>query len=328
MKNKIRTLSGSVILLVEDNPMNQEIILGLLDGSGIHVDVVSNGQEAVDKFKASPDKYELILMDLQMPVLDGLQATKQIKALGAQLPIIALTANAMLEDVEQSRQAGMVKHLSKPIDVEQLYMTLLEYLAIKSEIDEKQIINEVDDQIIVPTFEVIDANKGLKSLAGNKKVYLNILKDFLASYKDLNLENMDQENFKRTTHTIKGMSASIGANALHNISKQLDETQDKALLPEFNKQLSLVMNELEQSNLDMVNQPHKNKIEISSNDKEVLFNQLHKALNIMAYNQCEAILEEINQYQLSDKESEMLQKVSELIEEFDFEQADAVLTYP
>jgi len=100
-KNALSSLQGSAILLVEDNFVNQEIVIGLLEGSGIKIDIANNGQEAVDNFNANSTKYELILMDLQMPVMGGIEATKLIREKNKNIPIIALTSNAMIEDIEE-----------------------------------------------------------------------------------------------------------------------------------------------------------------------------------------------------------------------------------
>ena len=114
------------LLLAEDNAINREIVLGYLKGSGAVIAVAEDGQQAVDLFRHSP--CDLILMDIQMPVMDGFEATRRIRALDARVPIIALTANAFREDVEKSRSAGMNDHLSKPIDRQKLIAALCRHL--------------------------------------------------------------------------------------------------------------------------------------------------------------------------------------------------------
>ncbi|NCA69844.1 MAG: response regulator [Sphingobacteriia bacterium] len=120
-------LEGKRVLIVEDHPLNREIVLGLLEDSGLAIAVAENGLEAVEHVQRAP--VDLILMDLQMPVMDGFEATRRIRALSPDVPIIALTANAFKEDIEKTRAAGMDDHLSKPIDLEQLHRTLLQYLS-------------------------------------------------------------------------------------------------------------------------------------------------------------------------------------------------------
>lgn len=129
LKAELTSLANSHVLLAEDNRTNQEIIIGLLDGSGIQVDIANNGEQVVERFV--PGKHELVLMDIQMPVMDGYQAAAAIRKRDAEVPIVALTANAMAGDVERSRRAGMNEHLSKPIAVEKLYATLLDLIEKK-----------------------------------------------------------------------------------------------------------------------------------------------------------------------------------------------------
>jgi signal transduction histidine kinase len=118
-------LAGKRILVAEDNLINQEIILGLLESSRIIIDIAQNGEEAVNLHQKN--NYSLILMDIQMPVLDGYEAAKIIRKNDKKIPIIAVTASAMKEDVERTIESGMNDHLNKPIDVTKLYQTLLKY---------------------------------------------------------------------------------------------------------------------------------------------------------------------------------------------------------
>ncbi len=119
-------LAGRHLLLVEDNAINREIVLGLLAGSGLVIEVAENGQQAVDQCQQR--SFDLILMDIQMPVMDGLEASRRIRARDPQVPIIALTANAFPEDIDNTRAAGMNAHLSKPISLDQLQAVLRQYL--------------------------------------------------------------------------------------------------------------------------------------------------------------------------------------------------------
>lgn len=120
---------GKRILLAEDNEINREIALELLGMANLQIETVENGREAVERFAAtSPDYYDMILMDIQMPVMNGLDATRAIRALDCSdaqdIPIIAMTANAFVEDVKNSLDAGMNAHLAKPLDMNQVYSTL------------------------------------------------------------------------------------------------------------------------------------------------------------------------------------------------------------
>jgi len=128
-REELPSLRGSKILLAEDNGLNQEIITGMLEEAKLEIDIAQNGAEAVEIFKRGD--YELVLMDIQMPVMDGYEAAKIIKELNADTPIVALTANAMKSDMERSIEAGMSEHLNKPIMPERLFEVLLKYISKK-----------------------------------------------------------------------------------------------------------------------------------------------------------------------------------------------------
>ena len=127
------TIQGTRVLLCEDNELNTEIAVYLLENAGAVVDCVKNGKEAVEKYRDSePGSYDVILMDIKMPVMDGLEATRKIRAIerpdAAAVPIFAMTANAYEEDKKASREAGINEHLSKPIEAEVLCRTIWNYL--------------------------------------------------------------------------------------------------------------------------------------------------------------------------------------------------------
>ena len=132
-------ISGVRILLVEDNELNAEIAEFMLTENGAKVETVNNGLEAVQHFEASePGTYDVILMDVMMPVMDGLTATKTIRSLERQdaktIPIIAMTANAFREDAEKCMEAGMNAHLAKPLDAEKMIVALKQCMADNSDV--------------------------------------------------------------------------------------------------------------------------------------------------------------------------------------------------
>ncbi len=314
LKSDITTLKGSKILLAEDNKTNQEIIVGLLENSGIKIDIASNGQEAVSLYKQN--SYELIFMDLQMPVMDGYEATKLIRELNQDIPIIALTANAMKEDIEKTKIAGMNKHLNKPIDVEKLYETLLEFITKK--IEKIDIETKKEEDIILPEFEHIDINSALKLVLGDKKIFLNILKG-LYQYKDIKLESLDDEEFKRAIHTIKGISASAGAISLNNITKKLDETQDKILIPEFYQEFRIIIDEIEKKVINNIKT--KEKVNIDQIHKDKLFINLKEAISTKRVKNCKPIIEELDNIILNNEEQKLFDKIKSLVKKFKFKEA-------
>ncbi|OHE08176.1 MAG: hypothetical protein A2329_08490, partial [Sulfurimonas sp. RIFOXYB2_FULL_37_5] len=118
--------NANKILVVEDNLTNQLVLLGLLEDCVKEIDIAKNGKEAVEMFQIG--KYEIILMDIQMPVMDGYEATRIIREIDKEIPIIALTANAMVEEIEKTKKAGMNEHLIKPINIENFFATLSKYI--------------------------------------------------------------------------------------------------------------------------------------------------------------------------------------------------------
>jgi len=318
----INDLQGSHILLVEDNTINQEIILGLLGKSGINIDIASNGKEAVALFRKNTLKYELILMDLQMPIMDGFEATRQIRetAIGKNIPIIALTANAMKEDIENTKKVGMNEHLNKPIEIEKLFATLLKYISKKIEYNTS--ITEQEKDIDIPNFINIDTKTGLSHMGGNKKLYLKILNDFHHNYDDLKLENFNEIELKRTLHTLKGLTANIGAKKLSDISKEIEKTLDKKLFTLFYDELYKVIDELkhiQQVGLTV------NLGEIEKIKRDELFSSLKEFTSKRRVKHCNEILNELSAYTLSNEDKDILTQVQELLHKRDYKKTIALL---
>jgi PAS domain S-box-containing protein len=316
----IALLNGSSILLVEDNETNREIILGLLEESDIDIDVATNGQMAVERYHANPNKYELILMDIQMPIMDGYRATQLIRQHNTAVPIVALTANAMREDIERSLEVGMNAHLNKPIDVKKLYGVLLKYITPKNKAQSKE--NKKSNHARIPKFDSIDTDMGLANLLGNEKLYLKVLHNFSNDQKGLNVESLDTDTFARTLHTIKGLSANIGAMRLHEISQQLEEYQNSISVELFSKELDRVIDEIEQK------LPHE-MFKEQTNAKEVmdkklqksLFGELQEALELMEPITAQSIIKKIDHYSLPQKDQAFFDKLKECIENYEFDEA-------
>ncbi len=126
LEQRVAGLDRVKILLTEDMQVNQWIVLSLLEESGIEVDIAENGEEAISKYNQS--FYTLILMDIEMPIMDGYEATKIIREQDKTIPIIALTSNGSEDDIKKTKGVGMNEHLHKPIEVELFYKTFLKYL--------------------------------------------------------------------------------------------------------------------------------------------------------------------------------------------------------
>ncbi len=325
VQNSISSLKGSKLLLCEDNLINQEIILGVLEESGIVIDIAHNGLEAVEKVKT--ERYELVLMDIQMPIMDGYEATKIIRTMSATLPIIALTANAMQEDIEKTLACGMNEHLNKPINVEKLYETLLKYLS-KTREDTKELPHAKKEQekIIIPEFKRLESTKALKNLLGNKKLYLKILNDFFHNYQHIEITTLSNEELYRTIHTIKGLSATLGATALHEISKELEETQDRNLLESWHVELTNVLDELSQNVVSPLQHEEKeNRPELPHAKREELFKNLEFFIMKARPKESLNIMQEIGKYQLTREDYTLYRDLEQFVQKYEFKKASNIL---
>ena len=317
LKNDVNGLNGSKILLVEDNSTNQEIILGLLEYSGIEIVVANNGVEAIERFEEND--FELILMDLQMPIMDGYEATKIIRKNDKKIPIIALTANAMKEDMQRTQAAGMNEHLNKPIDVEKLYATLLKYLGAKI----PEVLSNTTDESSALEFKFIslDSALGLKYMAGNEKLYMKILKDFYSKYKNFDLGLLEEDEFKRAIHTLKGLSANIGATELNKVATVLDETHDKSYLAALGLELRKVLDELSSFASNDVKDDDNHK-KIASQEKiEEFYYNLTEALKTSRPKTCEPIIKEIELYSMPFIQTQRFDAIKKLVKKYKFKEA-------
>ncbi len=215
-------LGGMRILLAEDNEINQQIAIELLSDVGAEVDTADNGQDAVDRlFAAGPGAYDAVLMDLQMPVMDGYQATAAIRdnPRFATLPIFAMTAHALVEERDRCLNAGMNGHIAKPIDPHQLFQTLVparpaDAAARVAAPAREPAGSELPD---LPGFDVASA---IGRMAGNVRLYRSLLGQFRDANADAGrrieaaLTVGDRPEAKRIAHMIKGLAGNLGAPAL------------------------------------------------------------------------------------------------------------------
>ncbi|WP_440905454.1 response regulator [Catenovulum sp. SX2] len=229
-KQAAASLHGAKILLVEDNEMNQELAVELLSLNHIRVELATNGKEAIEML--SNHVYDGVLMDCQMPVMDGYTATRQIrlKPEFKDFPIIAMTANAMAGDREKVLDAGMNDHIAKPINVDDMFIVMAKWIKPANPIQiQASSVVESDDNIKVPTLEGIDSNRGLATTQGNKKLYLKLLQSFYNNSKNFAQEleqaisSADADLTKRLVHTLKGTAGNIGAQQTHVAAKSLEE---------------------------------------------------------------------------------------------------------
>ncbi len=248
-------------------------------------------------------------MDLQMPIMDGIEATKLIREIDHKIPIIALSANIMNEHIERTKEVGMDNHLAKPIEVNKFFKILLQYISKKVDIKKKIVTHKTN--LSIPEFTKIDIDVGLSYVQDNKKLYLKILNNFYKDNQNLKLENLNDDEFKRAIHAINGQSATIGATELHAITQKLDRTLDKNLLDEFYKELNLTLNELKVELIEVKNN-YIIEATLEENIKNELLNNL-KGFALKNNSQgCSKIIEKIETYNIPIEDKELFDNIKKL----------------
>jgi PAS domain S-box-containing protein len=229
----LEEIRGARILLVEDNKINQQVAIELLSQEGFQVDLAENGQQAIDLVQTQ--LYDLVLMDLQMPVMDGYQATKAIRRdrTHDDMPILAMSANAMSHDREQCLAVGMNDHIPKPVDRKQLLSSLCKWVKplnkqrlLEPLYEEKR---QAKSSLLFPEQRAINHRAALERLGGNTELYLHLLRSFAQDQVQVVAEIRRLVNEKkgsdaeRLAHSLKGMAGTIGAESLQEVAKSLEQ---------------------------------------------------------------------------------------------------------
>lgn len=244
-------LAGAHVLLVEDNDINREFAVELLRSEGIEVDVAENGAQAVDRVRQQD--FDAVLMDIQMPVMDGLEATRRIRALAAtengerfaRLPIIAMTALAMAQDAEQSRAAGMNDHVTKPIAPDRLMAALARVVDVsvgRTDRTARRAIADAPKSGEIPAdlraLTSLDTAEGVRRIGGKADAYRKQLRRFREHYSDAvtQVQRLAAEQGVQKAedycHALKGVTGNIGAGALYGKVTAIDARLKQGALPE------------------------------------------------------------------------------------------------
>ncbi|HYH42962.1 MAG TPA: response regulator, partial [Burkholderiales bacterium] len=273
-------LENMRVLVVEDHPINQQLVMELLRGMGVIADLAQHGQDAITMLAAKqPDHYSLVFMDLQMPVLDGYETTKRLRAEPrySTLPIVAMTAHVMLEEQERCLALGMRGHIGKPIDPDELYRVVASFCRREASDKVRSAAKPAEPMMktvavsaktrasaasAVPEVEGLDTVAGLKRTRGNQDLYLSLLKQYVMAFSafreelTLLLREGKHEDASRLAHSLKGVASNVGSMPVADAASELEQVLRRGEGPEqameaVEKVLRPLMNGLaDQLNID------------------------------------------------------------------------------
>jgi PAS domain S-box-containing protein len=314
---KIGTLKGKV-LLAEDNEANQMFMEVVLKKMALRFDIVNDGLEALNAVKKN--SYDVILMDENMPNMNGMEAVRNIIIYEKEnnlshTPVIALTANALKGDRERFLEAGMDEYLSKPVNMKRLYKSLSKFLEAD---DQENISHSVKKDL--PEFETLNKEYALNLVMGMENALIQILKG-IVKYKSVEYTNLDDQEFQRIMHSLKGLLASAGALDLSSQAKQIEQTLDRELLPEFVNELNKIIEEIEQK----IIKTDSIKENITKEKRDSLFTKLKEAVKTKRAKNCRPVLDELEKYDLEKSDRELFNEVKLLTSKFQFKQAAELL---
>ncbi|MBF0422671.1 MAG: response regulator [Magnetococcales bacterium] len=336
-------LAGTQVLVVEDNDINRQVARELLQQVGMHVFCAENGQEALAI--VARENLECVLMDMQMPIMDGLTATREIRKNPslANLPILAMTANAMSGDRELCLEAGMQDHIAKPIDPAQLYLTLAKWITARRPLpvlldnEPRPAASQPPPPLPgqLPPLPGIDITAGLRNLGGNMSAYLEVLQKF-AHNQEKSIPLMRQQwtdgdwsELGRSAHTLKGVAATIGAKTLASLAAHLqNQTQSPSHIDHLAADVEKTIQELQQIiqtiHATILPSPIPPQLPITCEELGSLFNEAIPLL--AAYDaDAERIIAELSRRVTDPTGLKYLRGLQEAFGRFDFETSQSLI---
>jgi PAS domain S-box-containing protein len=262
--------TGIRILLVEDNEVNQQVAAELLEGAGASVRIANHGGEALRILTEGekPPPFDIVFMDLQMPEMDGFTATRLLRAQPQfqGLPIIAMTAHALVEERQRCLEAGMDDHVSKPIDPDALFAALLRWAKprLAQTVGGEERPAGLATDLVLPKINGVDMAGGLNRVAGNKRLYRDLLVQFAAKQADAgsrilaSIENGDCKLAEQIAHTVKGVAGNLGLGSVFAAAEKLErairEAHENIRVPleEFTQVLSRQLEAIQRAMRDAV----------------------------------------------------------------------------
>jgi len=344
---RLKAIQGARILLVEDNEINQQLARELLEGVGFVVTITNNGHEAVTVIQEK--EFDAVLMDVQMPVMDGYQATLEIRKHERfrDLPIVAITSHAMAGDKEKSLEAGMNDHITKPINPDQLFTKLLAWIkpgkrTIPDDIlaKRRQQVAQRDERMPIE-MPGIEAETGLVRAGGNRALYVDLLAKFHRDYADATsqiksaLDGGEHELAQRLVHTVKGVSGSIGALDLENAASELETAVRQEatsgledLLSQFDTALNIVLDSIRNAvDVDFKQEEDRSKGPVADvADLQRLLLKLKPYVLDREAKPCKEIMKEISGYNWPDEYVQGLKDLSRNVEKYKFKEGQELLS--
>ena len=340
-EQNLHKLSDRHILVVEDNEINQEVTVSTLETAGVISTIAENGQVALDLIEKND--YDLVLMDVQMPIMDGLEATRKIRESGNPISIVAMTANVFKEDQDDCLRAGMNDFVSKPIDPQRFFDTIIKWLPeepVRQNKLKTMTVMVDNNKISDKSYELrlceingLDVQRGLSNLQGNAKKMFELMNrmtlDYLnkinACFADPNVATTE---IKHCAHALKGASGNLGWTAVHTqtevIEKRVQRGEDVSAM--FQDILKL-KSQLEQA-LSILEKPFEAIASLSSvniNPKEVRDALTNAEELLLAFDTSGLDVIEANKDALSTLDAELTDKLISAIQSFEFSEAIKII---
>ena len=313
-------LAGANILIAEDNDLNQELIQELLNNKHIQTTIAANGLQALESL--ADQSFDGVLMDCQMPVMDGYTATKKLREIPENnlLPVLAMTANAMAGDREKALDAGMNDHIPKPIDVEAMFITMAKWITPANPADITLSDNSTSTQVD-PSFanlQHINSAQGLMRTQGDVSLYLKLLAKFVTGQKGFvgafskAIAVKDEQLASRLVHTLKGVAGSIGAEKLAQLATQLEQElveSDVSAIADLDEELSSVCQEI----AALIPENQREKVQLSL-DKALAIRTLEELITMLesfdmeateyleSHGECLNVEPQVHNYKLLEKQ--------------------------
>jgi signal transduction histidine kinase/CheY-like chemotaxis protein len=337
---------GARILLVEDNEINQQVAKETLEQEGFFVDIAEDGRVGVEMLAKAGIGYELILMDLQMPVMDGYEATREIRKDDrfADLPIVAMTADAMTGVRDQVEAVGMNDYVTKPINPAELWGALAKWIKpgerkLPEGFEQVLETGVVEDEILIPPIEGFDIEDGLARVGGNRKLYRDLLikfsEEFAGSTEDIrkSLEGKDRKSAERIAHTLKGAAGNLGAEELQEKAALLDSALKEAttgggesMLSDFDTTLRSLISAIDGAGLIGKEEgPETPGPELTGIELFDLLKQLEPSLKKRQPKKCEPIFKTLRHYSIPREFESHILELEKQIGKYKFKDAQDIL---